>query len=202
MSRDSETENSPPPSPSILGDHTSAELLGRIVDSVADPIFVKDEQHRWIMVNQAVCDLMGHPRDALLGKSDFDFFPTEEAEVFWEKDEEVFSSGCTNINEERLTDGEGRTRVIVTKKSVLRDEAGKKMLVGVIRDITDSSKLSGTSSRSKTISSRRSSSVRRKSARPKRCSSTRRKWMQLVSSQVASRTTSTTCSPFSRGASS
>ena len=137
MSRDSETENSPPPSPSILGDHTSAELLGRIVDSVADPIFVKDEQHRWIMVNQAVCDLMGHPRDALLGKSDFDFFPTEEAEVFWEKDEEVFSSGCTNINEERLTDGEGRTRVIVTKKSVLRDEAGKKMLVGVIRDITD-----------------------------------------------------------------
>ena len=86
MSRDSETENSPPPSPSILGDHTSAELLGRIVDSVADPIFVKDEQHRWIMVNQAVCDLMGHPRDALLGKSDFDFFPTEEAEVFWEKD--------------------------------------------------------------------------------------------------------------------
>ena len=129
--------SSPPPSPSILGDHTSAELLGRIVDSVADPIFVKDEQHRWIMVNQAVCDLMGHPRDALLGKSDFDFFPTEEAEVFWEKDEEVFSSGCTNINEERLTDGEGRTRVIVTKKSVLRDEAGKKMLVGVIRDITD-----------------------------------------------------------------
>ena len=136
MSRDSDTET-PAPSPSILGDHTSAELLGRIVDSVADPIFVKDEQHRWIMVNQAVCDLMGHPRDALLGKSDFDFFPTEEAEVFWEKDEEVFSSGRTNINEEQLTDGEGRTRVIVTKKSVLRDEAGRKMLVGVIRDITE-----------------------------------------------------------------
>ena len=107
MSRDSDTET-PAPSPSILGDQTSAELLGRIVDSVADPIFVKDEQHRWIMVNQAVCDLMGHPRDALLGKSDFDFFPTEEAEVFWEKDEEVFSSGRTNINEEQLTDGEGR----------------------------------------------------------------------------------------------
>ena len=136
MSRDSDTET-PAPSPSILGDQTSAELLGRIVDSVADPIFVKDEQHRWIMVNQAVCDLMGHPRDALLGKSDFDFFPTEEAEVFWEKDEEVFSSGRTNINEEQLTDGEGRTRVIVTKKSVLRDEAGRKMLVGVIRDITE-----------------------------------------------------------------
>ena len=137
MSTDSNPESASTDFSLMLDGQTSPELLRRIVDSVADPIFVKDEQHRWIMVNQAVCDLMGHSRDALLGKSDFDFFPTEEAEVFWEKDKEVFDSGLTNINEEHLTDGEGRTRVIVTKKSILKDERGNKILVGVIRDITD-----------------------------------------------------------------
>jgi|GEM_PF-5445908 len=121
----------------LLGDHDSTDLLGKIVDSVADPIFVKDEDHRWIMLNQAVCDLLGHSRETLLGKSDFDFFPAEEAEVFWEKDEEVFASGGTNINEEQLTSRDGLTRTIMTKKSVFTDPSGKKLLVGVIRDITE-----------------------------------------------------------------
>lgn len=112
-------------------------FLEQIVDTIADPIFVKDESHRWIMLNQAFCDFMGHPREKLLGKSDYDFFPKEEADVFWRKDAEVFASGQTNINEESLTDALGNTHTIVTKKSIFRDPNGDKILVGSIRDITE-----------------------------------------------------------------
>ncbi|MHC4847315.1 MAG: PAS domain-containing protein, partial [Planctomycetota bacterium] len=94
----------------------AAGLLDRIVDAIADPLFVKDEQHRWVVVNQAFCDFMGYPRDAIIGKSDFEFFSREEAETFWAKDAEVFATGEVNINEEPLTDADGNRHIIVTKK--------------------------------------------------------------------------------------
>ncbi|MDD9942214.1 MAG: ATP-binding protein [Myxococcales bacterium] len=115
----------------------AAGLLHRILDTIADPLFVKDEEHRWIVVNQAFCDFMGHGRDEIIGKSDFDFFPRSEAETFWQKDAEVFESGEVNINEEPFTDADGQTHVIITKKAVFTDEEGRRILVGIIRDVSE-----------------------------------------------------------------
>jgi PAS domain S-box-containing protein len=113
------------------------ELFDQIIEAIADPIFVKDEEHRWIAVNQAFCELMGLPREEFLGKSDFDFFPAEEAKTFWEKDALVFETGGMNVNEEPLTDRDGVTHTLLTKKTVFSDPAGRKVLVGVIQDITE-----------------------------------------------------------------
>jgi PAS domain S-box-containing protein len=118
-------------------DETASYFLRAIIDSVADPIFVKDEQHRWIELNRAFCEMMGHPREHLLGKSDYEFFPKQEADVFWTMDDEVFRSQRDNINEESFTDASGVTRTISTKKSLFVDAQGRRVLVGVIRDITE-----------------------------------------------------------------
>jgi len=135
---DTSPENTPRFDESTLLDGLKTPgFLEKIIDAVADPVFVKDEDHRWIMLNQSLCDMMGHPREELLGKSDYDFFPKEEADVFWKKDEEAFASGETNVNEERFTDADGKTHVIVTKKSVFEDHEGNKILVGVITDMTE-----------------------------------------------------------------
>jgi PAS domain S-box-containing protein len=118
-------------------DETASCFLRGIIDSVADPIFVKDEQHRWIEFNRAFCELMGRPREQLLGRSDYEFFPTAEADVFWKMDDEVFRTQKDNVNEESFTDASGVTRSISTKKTVFIDAQGRKLLVGVIRDITE-----------------------------------------------------------------
>ena len=115
----------------------SRNYLGKIINSITDPIFVKDRQHRWVLLNDAFCDLMGHTREELLGKSDCDFFPKAEADVFWLKDEVVFTTGKENINEEEFTDGKGETHTIMTKKALYRDEQGETLIVGIIRDITE-----------------------------------------------------------------
>ena len=94
---------------------TQMRLLRSIIDSVTDPIFVKDESHAWIELNRAFCDFMGQPRAALLGKSDYDFFPRHEADVFWQRDDLVFRSGEDDLNEEDFTDASGVTRTISTK---------------------------------------------------------------------------------------
>ena len=111
-------------------------FLDNIINALGNPIFVKDERHRWLTVNSAFCDLIGVGRDQIIGKSDFDFFPVEEARVFWEKDDQVFRTGEGNANEEQFTDATGTTHTISTKKTVFEGDGGSRYLVGVIRDIT------------------------------------------------------------------
>jgi PAS domain S-box-containing protein len=114
----------------------SQDFLLNIVNTLADPVFVKDEQHRWVVLNEAFCRFMGRQRDELLGRSDYDFFSKAQADVFWEKDALVFESGVAHENEEAFTDSAGATHTIATKKAVFVDGTGRKTLVGVIRDVT------------------------------------------------------------------
>lgn len=110
--------------------------LDKIINSIADPIFVKDRRHCFVLLNDSCCQFIGHPREKLIGKSDYDFFPKEEVEVFWEKDEEVFETGRENLNEESFTDAKGVVYYILTRKSLYQDPQGNKYIVGTIRDIT------------------------------------------------------------------
>ncbi|MBF0503648.1 MAG: PAS domain S-box protein [Candidatus Omnitrophica bacterium] len=116
---------------------SSHEYLYKVMDAVADPIFVKDRQHRWVLFNQAYCEFMGRGPDEIRGKSDYDFFPKEEADVFWAKDEEVFQNSAESVNEEFFTDAKGVRRTIITKKTLYKDAQGNKYIVGNIQDITE-----------------------------------------------------------------
>ena len=114
----------------------SKKFLNCTINAVADPIFLKNEQRRWILLNDACCKLLGKPREELLGMSDYEFFPKEEADFFWEKDEQVFSTGEENETEESFTDAGGAKHILSTKKTVFENTDGNKVLVGIIRDIT------------------------------------------------------------------
>lgn len=118
-------------------DAQSVALLQRVLDTIPDPIFVKDREHRWIAVNDAFCRLIGHPREGLLGRSDPDFLPPEQVAVFWRNDDLVFDTGDDNENEETATGADGIERTIWTRKLPLRDAGDRVIgLCGVITEIT------------------------------------------------------------------
>ncbi|MFB8792411.1 MAG: CHASE2 domain-containing protein [Potamolinea sp.] len=114
----------------------SKEFLQTVIDTIPDPVFVKDKEHRWIILNQAFCNFIGYPLETLMEKSDYDIFPQHEAESFWTQDELIFQTGETKEKEEELTDIFGTTHWISTKKSLYKDAAGNLFLVGILRDIT------------------------------------------------------------------
>ena len=114
----------------------SRELLQQIVDVIPSSVFVKDREHRWVIVNKAFCDLMGRSAEELHGRSDDDFFPKEQVRVFWEVDDRVFASGEPIENEELHTDAHGTTRTIVTCKRLVGLADGTRLVVGVITDVT------------------------------------------------------------------
>ncbi|MHC4630419.1 MAG: PAS domain S-box protein [Planctomycetota bacterium] len=118
----------------------SEEFLANMINALDDPVFVKDEQHRWTILNDAACKVMGRSREELIGKSDYDLFSKQQADVFWARDEFVLKSGQTDINEEEIT-WHGKLHTISTKKSLFIDSVtGKKFVVGTIRDITERKK--------------------------------------------------------------
>lgn len=119
----------------------SKEFLQQVINTIPDPVFVKNKEHQWIVLNEAYCKLIGHPLEALIDKSDYDFFAKQEAEVFRQQDELVFHSGVAMEHEEELTDAGGATHLIATKRSLHKDTAGNLFLVGVIRDITERKRL-------------------------------------------------------------
>lgn len=115
----------------------SKEFLQTVIDTIPDPVFVKDKEHRWIILNQAYCNFIGYPLETLMEKSDYDIFPLHEAESFCTQDELVFKTCETQEKEEELTDAFGTTHWISTKKSLYKDAAGNLFLVGILRDITE-----------------------------------------------------------------
>lgn len=115
----------------------SKEFLQTVINTIPDPIFVKDIQHRRIVLNRAYCEFIGYPLNLLMTKTDYDLFPQNEADIFWEQDEQVFTTGQQSENEEKFTDSQGQTHLIATKRTLHKDAAGNLFLVGVIRDITE-----------------------------------------------------------------
>ena len=119
----------------------SKQFYKNILNTIDDPVFVKDEQYRLTYFNDAHCRILKHDREDLIGKSDYDLSPKEEAEVYIEKDNKVFNTGKADLNEEPLTI-DGVRHIISTKKSLYKDtHTGEKYIVGTIRDITEHKKV-------------------------------------------------------------
>jgi len=113
------------------------EFLDSVINGVAEPLFVKDEEHRWIVLNDAFCQMLGKPRDELLGKSDYEFFPKEQADTYWSQDAQVLKSTDVEINEEELTSGDSIRQVLTSKSSFINPTTGNRNLVGTIHDVTE-----------------------------------------------------------------
>ncbi len=116
---------------------TKEHFYTSILNSIPDIIFVKDDSHRWTLLNDAFCQVLGHDRDELIGKTDYDFHSKERAHEYWEKDNEVLYTESLNVNEELITDSQGNVKTILTKKSVFKDDIGNRFIVGIAHDITE-----------------------------------------------------------------
>ncbi|MBW4579836.1 MAG: PAS domain-containing protein [Tildeniella nuda ZEHNDER 1965/U140] len=115
----------------------SPAFLSDIINATADPLFVKDEQHRYIVLNDPFCQFMGWNRANVIGLNDHDVFPDiEQADFFRDTDQLVLDSGCDREDEESITNLHGITHIFSTKKSCLHDGTGNKFMVGTMRDIT------------------------------------------------------------------
>lgn len=114
----------------------SRNFLNNIINTVAAPIFVKDQKHRWVLFNKYFADLIGKTHHEILGKSDFDYLEEKEAKIFRKIDREVLRTGKTIINYERFTSVNGKVNDLLTVKSRYCNERNEKFIIGFCANIT------------------------------------------------------------------
>ena len=115
-------------------------FLDAIVENIPLMLFIKESASlQFVRFNRAGESLLGWSRDALVGKSDFDFWPREQAEFFVEKDRETLRSGrVLDIDDEPIQTRHRGVRILRTKKVPILDPAGNPLyLLGISQDITE-----------------------------------------------------------------
>lgn len=121
--------------------HSPIGGLEDLLNGVPHPILVKDQARRLLLVNDAMCTLLGRPRAELLGRTDDDLVLPEQAAGYQAVDDEVFTTGEEREVEETLTVAGGTTRVLRTRKrlvSVPGPDGDRCYLIASINDITES----------------------------------------------------------------
>jgi PAS domain S-box-containing protein len=116
------------------------EFLNTVVDNLPVPLFAKSAQNgQFVLWNKASETLFGYPRDQVIGKTDYDYFPKEQADFFWEKDRETFASGeVIDIPEEPILTKSFGTRILHTRKVPVYDKNKQpSYLLGISQDITE-----------------------------------------------------------------
>jgi PAS domain S-box-containing protein len=110
--------------------------FNKIIDFLPNPVFIKDKDHRFLSVNQALCKSLGLSQSDLLGKNDYECFTKTEAQTHWENDKKAFISGQITENEESITNHEGHQIHILTRKVVVQQPDQEPILIGISSDIS------------------------------------------------------------------
>lgn len=102
-------------------------LLRMVIDNLPDAIYVKDSQYRKTLANRTDLENMGcKSEEEAIGKTDFDYFSKDVADLFYEDDKKILEEGQTIFNrEEFFIDKNGKKSWLLTSKIPLRDENGE-----------------------------------------------------------------------------
>ncbi|MBK8047893.1 MAG: PAS domain S-box protein [Anaerolineales bacterium] len=128
----------------LVLDH-ERRLLRTLIDTVPDTLFVKDSDGRFVMVNQALLDLMQvNTQEEILGRTDWDIHPGVMADQYRQDEIRVVETGDKVIaHEEAIIDSRtGRNLWYSTTKVPWRDADGEIIgIVGVGHDITQQKRI-------------------------------------------------------------
>ncbi len=115
-------------------------FLDAIVENMPLSLFVKEAKDlRFVRVNKSGEHILGIPREAFLGTTDYDHFPKKEADFFVGKDRDVLEDGMLlDIPEEIIHTPHLGERILHTRKIPILDEHGHpQYLLGISEDITE-----------------------------------------------------------------
>jgi PAS domain S-box-containing protein len=112
--------------------------LQAILDNSPAPIFLKDREGRYLLVNRRFEALCRRTQEEILGKTAADLFPSAQAAVFTENDQKVLRT-CASVQfEEELALEEGLRTNLIMKFPLLDPEGTISAIGGIATDITES----------------------------------------------------------------
>ena len=113
------------------------QYLLEIIDNTPSPIYLKDKDGRYLLINKKFERLSYTTKEEIAGKTDHDIFPEEIASLFCSQDEEVKAANTPLEFEESIVLPDGEF-AFITLKFPLHDANGNIYAVGgFCTDITE-----------------------------------------------------------------
>ena len=119
-------------------------VVNTIKNYCADTIYFKDRDSRFIWNSQQHADQLGAKSPSeMYGKTDYDYFPKEFADVAKQTEEQIIESGEPMINiEEEWEKEDEETRYFIASKYPFYNENGEIIGTwGISKDVTDIKKM-------------------------------------------------------------
>ena len=118
----------------------SERYLESVLENIPSMVYLKEaETLRFVRVNRAGEEMLGMPREQMLGRNDHDFFRGgRRSEALAEMDRRALAHPGLTVDEFAMPTGHRGKRVFLVKKVPLADEDGVvRSLLGIAEDITD-----------------------------------------------------------------
>jgi PAS domain S-box-containing protein len=119
-----------------LYSYQSEDIITSGFDCLSEPVFIKDEDSKYVYANKAFLDYSKLKEEELIGKSPNDIFPPDEAAKCIERDKSVLDKGIESVFEEKFTDSLGTVTTANVRKNRFTCKDGKKYIIGIIQDIS------------------------------------------------------------------
>lgn len=109
-----------------------------LMNTLPNPVFYKDNEGKYTGCNKAFEEIIGRPREEIIGKTVYDMGPKEIADKIDEKDRELFQNPGKQSYEWKVRTTIGETREVMFDKATFENADGEVAgLIGVITDITE-----------------------------------------------------------------
>jgi len=115
-------------------------FLNQIIDHIPTQITVKDARdRRYLLVNRVAETHFGLSRDAIVGKSVFDVFPKETADIVTADDDAALQSVNGLFLDERPWQSQALGKRFITSRRIgIPDQTGEtRYIINVVDDVTD-----------------------------------------------------------------
>ncbi len=118
-------------------------LLESFLNQMPDAIYFKDRHCRLTKVNTFFAKGFKMKPEDILGKTDYDFFPKDQADKMFQDDEQVMKTGVPIVGKIERTLLPNKTwNQVITTKVPIYDRAGKVIgMMGITRDMTEHANL-------------------------------------------------------------
>ncbi len=115
------------------------EIQEAFLLSIPALVYVKNREFMYLLANRAFAEMLGLADKDIVGKTDYDLFPDDMADIFRKTDRMVMESDCPRLNlEMKIRRPDGGTLWVSTNKAPFHDVHGKVVgIVGISLDITE-----------------------------------------------------------------
>jgi PAS domain S-box-containing protein len=119
----------------------AGRLLNAVVENLPDMILLKEpaeDGFRYLLINSAGERLIGRERDDIIGRTERDLFPAEEAELVVQANQAVVQSGQPRTFMDRKLTTATDVRTVETRMVPIPNSSGKTALIlAIVRDVSE-----------------------------------------------------------------